>query len=80
MQRVDGRGPEDMRPIRIVRNYVKYPEGSALMEVGDTRFICTASIEDKVPPFWGNRSREDYREYAVPRATQSERCGSRLAG
>lgn len=40
-----------MRRVKITRNYIKYAEGSVLIEVGDTRVICTASIEDKVPPF-----------------------------
>lgn len=49
--RPDGRKPEQLRPVRITRNYLKYPEGSVLIEMGDTKVICTASIEDKVPPF-----------------------------
>lgn len=49
--RPDGRKPEELRPVRITRNYLKYPEGSVLIEMGDTKVICTASIEDKVPPF-----------------------------
>jgi ribonuclease PH len=49
--RVDGRRNEQMRSVKITRNYTKYAEGSVLIEVGDTKVICTASIEDKVPPF-----------------------------
>lgn len=49
--RPDGRKPEDLRPARITRNYLKYPEGSVLIEMGDTKVICTASVENKVPPF-----------------------------
>src|ERR1700745_3091526 len=49
--RVDGRGPNDLRPCRIPRGYIKHAEGSCLIEMGETRVICTASIEDKVPPF-----------------------------
>jgi ribonuclease PH len=52
--RVDGRQPNKLRPVKITRNYIKYAEGSVLIEVGDTRVICTASIEDKVPPFLKN--------------------------
>lgn len=49
--RRDGRAPDEIRPVRITRNYMKYPEGSVLIEVGDTRVICTATVEDRVPPF-----------------------------
>ncbi len=49
--RIDGRAFEQLRPVQITRNYIKYAEGSVLIEAGDTRVICTASIEDKVPPF-----------------------------
>ncbi len=49
--RSDGREPKQIRKVKIARNYVKQAEGSVLIEVGDTRVICTASIEDKVPNF-----------------------------
>lgn len=49
--RVDGRKNDAARNVKITRNYTKYAEGSVLIEVGDTKVICTASIEDKVPPF-----------------------------
>jgi ribonuclease PH len=49
--RSDGRVSDQMRPVSIRPNFVKHAEGSALIEVGDTRVICTASIEEKVPPF-----------------------------
>jgi len=52
--RIDGRQPNKLRPVKITRNYIKYAEGSVLIEVGDTKVICTASIEDKVPPFLKN--------------------------
>jgi len=51
MTRRDGRGHEDLRPVRITRNYVRHAEGAVLVEVGDTRVICTASAEERVPPF-----------------------------
>lgn len=47
--RKDGRRPEEMRPVNITRPYLKHPEGSVLIEVGDTKVICTATIEEKVP-------------------------------
>lgn len=49
--RIDGRKNDQIRPVKITRNYTKYAEGSVLIEVGDTKVICNASIEDKVPPF-----------------------------
>lgn len=49
--RIDGRKNDQVRSTKITRNYTKYAEGSVLIEVGDTKVICTASIEDKVPPF-----------------------------
>jgi ribonuclease PH len=49
--RLDGRGPDDLRPVRVTRDYLRHPEGSVLVEFGDTKVICTASIEEKVPPF-----------------------------
>ena len=49
--RIDGRKNTQVRNTKITRNYTKYAEGSVLIEVGDTKVICTASIENKVPPF-----------------------------
>src|SRR5437763_2032846 len=49
--RIDGRAPDQLRPINIVPHFSKHAEGSALIEVGDTRVICTASVQEKVPPF-----------------------------
>lgn len=49
--RANGRRTNELRPVKITPYFVKYPEGSVLIETGDTRVICTASIEDKVPPF-----------------------------
>jgi len=49
--RSDGRKPEELRPVTIQRNYLKYAGGSVLIEVGDTKVICTATVDDKVPPF-----------------------------
>ena len=49
--RIDGRAPDQLRPVTITPRYIKHAEGSALIEVGDTKVICTASVEDRVPPF-----------------------------
>jgi ribonuclease PH len=51
MARFDGRKFDQLRPVRITRNYMKHAEGSVLIEVGDTKVICSASIEEKVPRF-----------------------------
>jgi len=51
MLRPDGRKADQLRPVRITRNYIKHAEGSVLIEVGDTKVICTASVEDKPPAF-----------------------------
>lgn len=48
--RHDGRRPDQLRHVRITRHYTKHAEGSVLIEFGDTRVLCTASVEDKVPP------------------------------
>ena len=49
--RPSGRAVDALRAIRITRQYTKHAEGSVLIECGDTKVICTASIEDKVPGF-----------------------------
>ncbi len=51
MIRQDGRGLDKIRKVTITRNYMKYAEGSCLIELGNTRVICTASVEESVPPF-----------------------------
>jgi ribonuclease PH len=51
MLRSDGRAPDQLRPIVLTRDYLVHPEGSVLVEFGATKVICTASVEDKVPPF-----------------------------
>lgn len=48
--RSHGRGPRDLRPVEIQKDYLRHPEGSALVVFGDTRVIVTASVEEKVPP------------------------------
>ena len=52
--RADGRKERELRPIVITPSYIKSADGSVLIEVGDTRVICTAKLEDKVPPFLRN--------------------------
>ncbi|MFZ5990003.1 MAG: ribonuclease PH [Bacillota bacterium] len=69
--RVDGRSQADLRPVRITRNYIKHAEGSVLIEMGDTKVICTATVDERVPPFKKNTG-EGWvtAEYAMlPRST-----------
>lgn len=71
MLRQDGRNNSQLRSVKITRNYIKHAEGSALIEVGDTKVICTASVEERIPPF-KKESGEGWvtAEYAMlPRAT-----------
>jgi ribonuclease PH len=49
--RPSGRAPDELRPVRLARRYTRHAEGSVLVEFGDTRVLCTASVEDGVPAF-----------------------------
>jgi len=71
--RPDGRKFDELREIKITRNYLKSAEGSVLIEMGDTKVICAASIENKVPPFLRDMNRGWVTgEYAMlPRATDT---------
>ncbi len=69
--RHDGRRPDQLRAVLITRDFLKHPEGSVLIEFGETKVVCTASIEDKVPPFLKGRGQGWVTaEYAMlPRST-----------
>jgi ribonuclease PH len=69
--RIDGRTPDQLRPVRLTPNFIGTAEGSVLIEVGRTRVICTASVEESVPPFLRNSGKGWITsEYAmIPRAT-----------
>lgn len=71
--RTDGRLADQLRRVRITPNYLPYAEGSALIEMGETRIICAASVEERVPPFLRNRGQGWVTaEYAMlPRSTLS---------
>lgn len=71
--RFDGREPQALRPVHIESNYLKHPEGSVLISVGDTKVICSASIEEKVPPFMRGQGKGWITaEYSMlPRATET---------
>lgn len=71
--RVDNRKQDELRPVTITGNYIKYAEGSVLIEVGDTKVICSATIEEKVPSFMrGEGKGWVTAEYSMlPRATET---------
>src|SRR6187401_1720699 len=69
--RPSGRKADQLRAVRMTRGYTRHAEGSVLVEFGDTRVLCTASVEEKVPPFLRDKGRGWVTaEYAMlPRAT-----------
>lgn len=69
--RTDGRALDELRQVRITADYLPYAEGSVLIEMGNTKVICGASLEDRVPPFLRNSGKGWVTaEYAMlPRAT-----------
>jgi ribonuclease PH len=71
--RTDGRAPDELRPARITPGFLPYAEGSVLIEMGNTRVVCAASLEDRIPPFLRNQGQGWLTaEYAMlPRATQT---------
>lgn len=86
MIRSDGRRPDELRPVTIEPHVLKYAEGSCLIAVGDTRVLCAASLEDRVPPWMKGRGTGWVTaEYSMlPRATQErtqrEASKGRLGG
>ncbi len=70
--RVDGRKADELRKVKITRNYIKTAEGSVLIEMGDTKVLCTATVEASVPPFLkGKGTGWVTAEYAMlPRSSQ----------
>ncbi len=72
MTRSDGRRPDELRPVTIEPGFLKYAEGSALVSFGNTRVLCAATMEDRVPPWLKGRGTGWVTaEYAMlPRATQ----------
>ncbi len=86
MERIDGRKPEQLRAVKITPGYILYPEGSVLIEMGNTKVICNASVEDRVPPFLkGQNKGWVTAEYSMlPRATpirnQREVSKGKVAG
>jgi len=70
--RTDGRTPADLRPVKVTRGYLKFAEGSVLIEMGDTKVICAATVEERVPPFLTGKGKGWMTaEYAMlPRSSQ----------
>jgi len=73
MTRPDGRKVDELRPIKITTGYTKYAEGSVLIEFGETKVLCNASVEESVPPFKrGSGEGWVTAEYSMlPRATKT---------
>ncbi|WP_026690571.1 ribonuclease PH [Alteribacter aurantiacus] len=71
--RIDGRKNDELREVQLEANYIKHPEGSVLISFGDTKVICSASIEDRVPPFMRGQGKGWVTaEYSMlPRATET---------
>ena len=71
--RIDGRSNDQLRPVNVARNYISHAEGSVFIEVGKTRVICTATVEEKVPAFQkGKGLGWVTAEYdMIPRSTQT---------
>jgi len=86
MQRLNGRAYDELRTVKISRQFTNIPEGSVLIEIGQTRVLCTASVEEKVPHFQkGSGKGWVTAEYAmIPRAThtrtQREATKGKLTG
>ncbi len=72
MPRADGRQSDELRPVTITRHHLKYAEGSVLITLGDTRVVCAASIEERVPPWLrgGGRGWISAEYGMLPRSTQ----------
>jgi ribonuclease PH len=80
--RVNSRQNDKIRDLKITRNFLKYPDGSVLVEMGETKVICNVSIEEKVPPFLRNSGKGWLTaEYSMlPRATQSRTVREAVSG
>jgi ribonuclease PH len=80
-QRSHGRAAGELRPVRIERGYARHAEGSALIEFGDTRVLCTASVEERVPAFLKGRGQgwltAEYGMLPRSTSTRSEREAAR---
>ena len=82
MKRSDGREPGVLRPVKITRHYMKHAEGSVLIEIGDTKVICSASVEERVPQFLRHTGKGWITaEYSMlPRSTHTRTSRDSLTG
>ena len=82
MSRSDGRAPNQLRDTRLTSGFLVHAEGSVLIEVGRTRVVCAASVEDRVPPFLRNTGKGWVTaEYGMlPRATSTRTQREASAG
>src|ERR1700676_590896 len=86
MTRPDGRAPDELRPVSIEPGYLQFPTGSALISLGNTRVICAATIEDRVPPWMRGRgtgwitAEYSMLPSATPERNQRESVKGRLGG
>ena len=82
MARANGRRADELRELRIQRRYTRHPEGSVLIMMGETHVLCTASVEEKVPPFLkGRGSGWVTAEYGMlPRATHTRGAREAASG
>jgi ribonuclease PH len=80
--RQDGRKSDQLRAVRITRNYLKTAEGSVLIEMGDTKVLCSATIEDRVPPFLKDQKKGWVTaEYGMlPRSTKTRMMRESVSG
>ena len=80
--RPSGRAPDDLRTVRIERGFTRHAEGSVLVSFGDTRVLCTASVENRVPPFLRGKNEgwvtAEYR--MLPRATNTRNSREAASG
>src|SRR5438309_10978974 len=75
MRRVDGRRPAELRPVRLVPGFLPPAEGSVLIEAGATRVICTATVQEGVPPFLRGQGRGwGTAEYGMAPGSPGERA------
>ena len=82
MERIDGRKVDEIRSVKMTPNYLLHPDGSVLIEMGKTKVICTAMIEEKVPPFLkGKGSGWVTAEYSMmPGSTQQRKVRAAAEG
>ena len=82
MPRADGRANDDLRPVEFVRNFLKHPEGSVLVSTGETKVICTATVEEVVPGWLNGRGQGWVTaEYGMlPRSTDDRMNRYKMSG